>query len=160
MKTIVALSDTHGNVQALESLTGLFSECDYIVHLGDGARDMKNYYADYGNKIYQVNGNCDVMAYGLKYFVLEVEKVRILLTHGDVYGVKNGLNKVKDYAKSLDCSVVLYGHTHQAEIQEIEGVMLINPGSLSYFTTEKSIAYVIVNGEKVVAKINKTAVKN
>ena len=160
MKTIVALSDTHGNTQAINSLIGLFGESDYVVHLGDGARDMKGFYADFGEKIYQVNGNCDVVAYGLKHFVLEIEKVKVLLTHGDLYGVKNGLKRLVEFAKSEDCSVVLYGHTHEAKIEEIEGVMLINPGSLSYFAAEKSIAYVIINGEKVVAKINKSVVKN
>ena len=160
MKTIVALSDTHGNAQAINDLVGLFSECDYIVHLGDGARDMKNYYADFGKKIYQVNGNCDVGGYDLKTFILEVEKVKVLLTHGDAFGVKLGFSALVNYAKSKGCTVVLYGHTHQAKIDEIEGVMLINPGSLSYFSTEKSIAYVIINGEKVVAKINKSVVKN
>ena len=160
MKTIVALSDTHGNTQSINCLVGLFSECDYIVHLGDGARDMKNFYADFGEKIYQVNGNCDVGAYGLKTFILEVEKVRVLLTHGDNYSVKTSLSSLVKYAKSEDCKVVLYGHTHQAQIDEIEGIMLINPGSLSYFNEDKSIAYVVVNGEKVVAKINKSVVKN
>ena len=43
MKTIVAISDTHGNNQSIGELFGLFSECNYIVHLGDGARDMKNF---------------------------------------------------------------------------------------------------------------------
>ena len=160
MKTIVAISDSHGNAQALHQLKGLFSECDFIVHLGDGARDMKDFYNDFGNKIYQVNGNCDVLSFGLKHFVLEVEKVKILLTHGDEYGVKSGLSRLVNFAKELGCRVVLYGHTHEAKIQEINDVLLINPGSLSYFTAEKSIAYVVINGEKVVAKINKSAITN
>ena len=92
MKTIVALSDTHGNTQAIGDLIGLFSECDYIVHLGDGARDIKNYYAHFANKIYQVDGNCDAGGFGLKTIVLEVEKVKILLTHGDNFGVKFSLD--------------------------------------------------------------------
>ena len=160
MKTIVVLSDTHGNASAIENLIGLFSESDYIVHLGDGARDMKPYYKDYGEKIYQVNGNCDITSFGLKHFVLEVEKVRVLITHGDLYGVKGGLDRLVKFAKSEDCSVVCYGHTHQANVEVIDGVTLVNPGSLSYFSVEKSIAYLVINGEKVVAKINKSIIKN
>ena len=158
MKTIVALSDTHGNISAIERLTTLFSESDYVVHLGDGARDMKSYYANYGEKIYQVNGNCDITAYGLKYFVLEVEKVRVLLTHGDGFGVKSSLKRLVEFAKSENCQVALYGHTHESKIEEIDGVLTVNPGSLSYFTAEKSVAYLVINGEKAVAKINKSII--
>ena len=160
MKTIVAISDTHGNVKAVEGLYGLFSECDYIVHLGDGYRDMKTLYQEFGSKIYQVDGNCDVTVSPLKYFILEVEDVKILLTHGDMFGVKISLTRLADFALKNDCRVALYGHTHQADVQTVNGVTLVNPGSLSYFTAQKSIAYIVVNGSKVVVKINENAVKN
>lgn len=157
---IVVVSDTHGNVKALEQLRGIFFESDYIIHLGDGAKDMKEFYSEFGNKIYQVDGNCDVFCTGLKEFVLDVGKIKILLTHGDCFGVKSGLDNLISHAKALGCKIALYGHTHNAEILERDGVLTLNPGSLSYFTAQKSIGYIVINGEKAVASINKRAVKN
>jgi putative phosphoesterase len=160
MKTVLVLSDTHGNLTAVESLYSLVSESNYVVHLGDGYRDMKPFYADFGDKIYQVDGNCDFTGLGLKYFVLEVEGVNILLTHGDSFSVKTGLSRLIEFAKSKNCKVALYGHTHEPKILEVDGVLTVNPGSLSYFTPFKSVAYLVINGDKVVAKLNYNAVKN
>lgn len=160
MKTLVAIADSHGNVSAVEKLRPLLNESDYIIHLGDGARDMKNFYQDFGNKIYQVDGNCDIGGYNLKYFTFDIEKVRVLITHGDNFGVKFGLGRLVEFAKQENCNLVLYGHTHEASIQTIDGILVVNPGSLSYFTAQKSVAYVVINGEKVVAKINYSIVKN
>lgn len=156
---IVVVSDTHGNVKALEQLRQIFIDSDYIVHLGDGARDMKDFYSEFGNKIYQVDGNCDVFASSLKEFILEIGKVKILLTHGDLFGVKTGRERLINYAMKKGCNAVFYGHTHNQEISLIDGITVVNPGTLSYFASEKTFAYVVINDEKIVATINKTTVK-
>ena len=44
MKTIVVISDTHGHRAGIEKLKPLFAENDYIIHLGDGASDMRDIY--------------------------------------------------------------------------------------------------------------------
>ena len=44
----------------------------------------------------------------------------------------SGLTALAIEAKRRDCQIALYGHTHNALISEIEGVTLINPGSLRY----------------------------
>ena len=41
MKKILILSDTHGNGKALEKLSPLVAENDYVIHLGDGVGDMR-----------------------------------------------------------------------------------------------------------------------
>ena len=42
MKTFVVLSDTHGRRKNMEKISALFWENDYVVHLGDGAGDMRD----------------------------------------------------------------------------------------------------------------------
>ena len=57
---------------------------------------------------------------------------KILLTHGHYYGVSMGPEGVVDEARSRGCDIVMYGHTHKPFLAKIDGVIALNPGSLSY----------------------------
>lgn len=151
MKTVIVLSDSHGRRGVIEKLFPLFAENDYIVHLGDGASDMREVSGRYPEKVYAVKGNCD-FSRGIGELVLEAEGVRMLLCHGHAYGVKSGLSRLVAHAKELGCSVALYGHTHYAAVEEIDGVLCINPGSAGSHASP-SYCYLVVHGEKVTAKI-------
>ena len=59
MKTVAVLSDTHGNRKAIDRLSQILSECDYIIHLGDTSEDGAYIRSNYGSKTYLLNGNCD-----------------------------------------------------------------------------------------------------
>ncbi len=150
MKKLVVLSDSHGNKRAVERLTPLLGENDYVVHLGDGAGDMRNFARLYPDKVYQCAGNCDFCSPLPHEGVLEVERVKIFYCHGHQYGVKRDLYALAQAAKARGCTVALYGHTHRAKISEIEGVTLINPGTLSLSTeTGGSYCYLVVQKETV-----------
>ena len=82
MKTLIILSDTHGNRNVADQLASLAAENDYIVHLGDGAEDMKELRNRYPEKTYACVGNCDLFAPLPEDGVLEVENVRIFYCHG------------------------------------------------------------------------------
>ena len=105
-----------------------------------------------GEKLYRVHGNCDWGS--LKDIVVKVGDVKIFATHGDLYGAKQSDEKLIDKAKREGCSVVLFGHTHNPEIYHRDGVLLINPGSLSKYASKKTFAYMVVCGEKVTPIIN------
>lgn len=152
MKTLIILSDTHGNRKDVERLDGIFAESDLIVHLGDTSDDGGKIRAKYPEKTYLINGNCDFIKLGEDELVLEVEGVKIFATHGHLYSAKHTLTRLAARAKELGCRIALYGHTHRADEREIDGVALLNPGTLSRYA-DKSYAYLVVNGEKTVAKI-------
>jgi hypothetical protein len=152
MKTITVISDTHGNRTAMEKLSCIFKESDYIIHLGDTSSDgniIKNAYPD---KTYLLNGNCDFVRFGLKEIVLQVEGVKIFACHGDAYGVKSDLSRLAYKAQEEGCTVALYGHTHVFNETEMGGVKLFNPGTLSRYS-QNTYLYLVVNGDKVVGKI-------
>lgn len=150
MKTLVVLSDTHGSGKGIEKMRSILDENDFIVHLGDGFSESRKLIGDYPDKAYACSGNCDVLSPLPDEGILEIERVRILYTHGHRYGVKSTLVRLAQEAKKKDCTVALYGHTHTARIDEIDGVMLVNGGSLRYPAGEGgSYAYLVVNGEKV-----------
>ncbi len=150
MKKCIVMSDTHGSQKGIEKLKPLFAENDYIIHLGDGAGDLKEIFSVYPNKVYQCRGNCDFISAYPDEFVLEIEQVRILCCHGHAYGVKTLLGVLANEAKKKGCDVALYGHTHRADICEMDGVTLINPGSLRYPASEGgSYCYLVVHKDKV-----------
>lgn len=154
MKRLIAVSDTHGNAKAVEKLLPLIKENHYFVHLGDGLSDLRLALEECPKKTHFCVGNCDFYPGVLDEGVLEVENARIFYCHGHRYGVKGGLGVLARRAKELNCQLALYGHTHQAGITEIDGVTLVNPGSLRYpFGEGGSYAYIVVNGEKITAVI-------
>ena len=56
--------------------------------------------------------------------------MRILLTHGHRYGVKEDLQRLTYAALEQACAVALFGHTHEPFLAREQGVLLLNPGSL------------------------------
>lgn len=147
MKTFVILSDSHGRKGVLEKVSPLFGENDYLVHLGDGSADMRNTFSEFPEKTYICRGNCD-FAYGQDEFVIQAEGKRIFCCHGHRYGVKSGLSRLASRAKELDCEIALYGHTHRAAAEEINGVLCINPGSAGAYA-EGSYCYLVLHNGKI-----------
>lgn len=151
MKTFVVLSDSHGRRNALEKIKPLFAENDFIVHLGDGSGDLRDTFSQYPEKTYICKGNCDLF-YGEEEFVLEEEGVSLLCCHGHKYGVKSGFARLAAHAKERGCSVALYGHTHRAEVREVDGVLCMNPGALGAYANP-SYLYLAVHKGKVTPAI-------
>lgn len=147
MKTFVVLSDSHGRIDVARKFRTLFAENDYIVHLGDGSADMRAVFGEYPDKTYICKGNCD-FSYGEDEFVIHAEGVSILCCHGHKYGVKSGLARLAARAKELYCEVALYGHTHIAAAEEVDGVLCINPGSAGAYAGG-SYCYLVVHGGKI-----------
>lgn len=151
MKTAVMISDSHGNMPRLNELKSIFAESDYIIHLGDTSSDGSAVRTEFPDKTTVINGNCDFIKLGEDEAVIEMENVKIFATHGHLYSVKSTPAKLAARAKELNCSIALYGHTHQAREEIIDGVTVINPGNLSRYS-QNSYCYLVVNGDKAVAK--------
>ena len=151
MKTIVALSDTHGNVSAMEKICQIMKENDFVFHLGDFYKDAFLFKRDLGDKLYCVAGNCDG---GGDDLFLQIEELKVMLTHGDRYGVKDGIDRLYYKAKELGVNVVFYGHTHCADITVYDGITFINSGCMKN-CFDQSYCYAVINKDKIVAKIVK-----
>ena len=152
MRKIVVVSDSHGNRRALDGLDGIFAESDCIIHLGDTSSDGNYIRGKYPDRTVVINGNCDLLGVGEKETVLHIEGVNIFACHGHMYSVKSTLSRLAARAKELDCAIALYGHTHDARESEIDGVTLLNPGTLSRYAG-KSYMYLVINGDKFTQKI-------
>lgn len=150
MKTILAFSDTHG-APLPSRLLSVARESDLVFFLGDGLGGLREL-ADHPG-LYAVKGNCDFLP-SPDELTLDVEGVRVFLTHGHLYGVKTDLLNLSLRAEELGCSLAFFGHTHIAETVPRGGLTLINPGSAARPAYGvPTYAYTVVNGKKAVATL-------
>lgn len=129
MKTAIVLSDTHKNIQTIEKIESELLKADYVIHLGDCAKDMGFLKKKLGDKLIRIKGNCDAGSLLPKEKIIEIDGVRLLLTHGHKYRVKQTLQNLGMKTLSEKCAAALYGHTHLSSIKPFGEVLLLNPGS-------------------------------
>ena len=55
---------------------------------------------------------------------------------------------LRDAAVENHCDIVFYGHTHVAKDETLDGIRLVNPGSLRYSRDGRSPSYAIVTIEE------------
>ena len=131
MKVLI-ISDTHGRDKWLNQVIEKERGLDRIIHLGDleGAEDYLETIAPCPVEI--VSGNNDFFTDYPREKIIEISGYRIFLTHGHYYGVSFGRERLAEIARMQGCQMAMYGHTHCPEIDEVEGIRVINPGSLAY----------------------------
>ena len=134
---ILIISDSHGNLIKVRELAVKYK--DYIkIHLGDRGFDSSE--LEKLGFIY-VDGNCD-LTQNIKLRIATIDNSRFLLTHGDLYNVRNTLNNLYYLAKENNCKYVLFGHTHISLKEEMD-VVFINPGAL------KDNHYCLIENEEI-----------
>lgn len=143
------ISDTHGSTIAVDMAVKLAGEVDMWLHAGDIIEDAIYLKESYEVPVVNVAGNND---YWSDYEAKEDEFVEvagrtIMLTHGHIYGVRgsmNGYRKLAAVAKHRGASVVVFGHSHISFVQEVDGVLLINPGSTTYPRDGKGNSFMVM----------------
>ena len=152
---ILLVSDTHGNQTALLQAHEAAGRCDAVIHLGDGEQDTQVLETvDDQIQLFQVAGNCDLGSTKSRELLCEFGKVRLLLCHGDRYGVKSGLSRLIERGHAAAVDVVLYGHTHLAQSVEQEGLLLVNPGTLAVPASYRSYAILEITESGITATIH------
>ncbi|WP_022820094.1 YfcE family phosphodiesterase [Fusobacterium russii] len=129
MKKILVLSDSHGQFEKILKIYEK-EKPDILIYVGDGIGDIEELSYIYQGEFYIVNGNCDFFEknYGVSK-IIEIENFRFLITHGHVYRVKSGLEKLKEEAKKLEVQVAVFGHTHKELLEKFDDFYLFNPGA-------------------------------
>lgn len=147
MKWLIA-SDIHGSAYYCQKLFERYEaeKADRMILLGDvlyhGPRnDLPRDYAPkevikilngIKNEVFSVCGNCDsavdqmVLEFPVlaEYSVLETDGRLIFLTHGHIYNEEKPLPMKKG-------DILLSGHTHVPKCTKKDGLVFMNPGSVS-----------------------------
>lgn len=150
---LVILSDTHGNQTLALSIIDGNGDADHFIHLGDEVEDAC-FLEDMSRRpVIKVCGNCDYTAAYPREKVIELDGRRVMVTHGDLYQVKAGIEKLRKRAGTEKVDVVLYGHTHQPAVQELDGILFVNPGCLKTGCEPHTYAVVTLTKQTVTAEI-------
>ena len=64
--------------------------------------------------------------------IVFIDDFRALITHGHMYGVSMGYQRIWEEGLERGVDAVMFGHTHRPMLEEDEDLILLNPGSLSY----------------------------
>ena len=151
---IGVVSDTHMVISSIERLEKEIDGVDMLIHLGDNVEDIATLKKHYKGEIINVKGNCDFSVSVPSDRLIEVDGKKIFLTHGHRYGVKENLSRLRYKALETGSDIVLYGHTHIANIKFDEGIWYINPGSASLPRDgDRSYAIININEEKIEPKL-------
>ncbi len=143
---ILVFSDSHNNPDLMEKTVSAnlrapasAGRLEAVFFLGDGIRDFEKVCEKHpGLRAEAVLGNCDgyVLLDGGAYEkAVDLGGFRFLLMHGHRHSVKSGIQRAADYAIAKGADVLLFGHTHEAFDEQIDGsaggsVRCINPGSV------------------------------
>lgn len=128
---IAVVSDTHRINKYVNLAKEATKHADILIHLGDNIEDAEELEQGFKGELYAVAGNCDYSSKYPKEGIIEVNGKKIFFTHGDLYGVKSSLNNIFYRGRELEVDIVLFGHTHQQMIEKEQGIILMNPGSIS-----------------------------
>lgn len=148
MKRLFVMSDSHRGTGMLELTAEHIAEnrYDMLIHLGDVCRDAEWLEQQLGRQVISVPGNCDFFSHEAREEELFVENVKILLTHGDGFGVKTGLDRLSYYAEERGCQLALFGHTHSPFSGYVGKSLLVNPGAL----LDGRAALIEIDGERII----------
>ena len=129
---VLIVSDTHGHEENLERILTEKGPFQHLIHLGDveGQEDYIEVIA--GCPVHIVAGNNDFFSDLPREEDFWIKNYHIFITHGHYYGVSVGTDRLCEKAAFRNAKVAMYGHTHRPEIEEKNGITILNPGSLSY----------------------------
>lgn len=166
MKVLV-ISDIHGSSYYARKIEEIVEKenPEKIVLLGDlyyhGPRnELSQEYApmevakilnSLKDKLMVVKGNCDAevdeMISEFKFedhILTNINGKNIYLTHGHKYNIEN--------IPYEDFDILIYGHIHQGFIQEKEGYLFANPGSISLPKGGTEHSYLILEENQITLK--------
>lgn len=129
---IVVFSDSHGNFNRLHRVVEQREDTQLFLHLGDGEREFDDLAAAWPEKkMLFVRGNCDWASQAKSEELLLCGGKKLFFTHGHLYGVKQGTQRILQRARLLKADICCYGHTHTAYTSCEGGVYILNPGSVA-----------------------------
>ncbi|MDR0880361.1 MAG: metallophosphoesterase [Clostridioides sp.] len=149
MRKLAVVSDTHRVELIMDKFIDRIKDCDLILHAGDNFEDCTYIQQLTGKEVIGVPGNCDHKYVGIaeRELVLEVDGVNILLCHGDQYNVQFDTYTLESHAELAGVDVAIFGHTHRPYKTEYNGILYINPGSLSIPRGGTDSGFMILNIE-------------
>ena len=129
---ILIVSDTHGRHSAFDKALKEAGKIDALVHLGDTEGGEDYIEAVCGCPAYVLAGNNDFFSDNIREMEVVFGTKKAFMTHGHYYYVSLGPERIIEEGKMRNADIVMFGHTHKPFLEMIDGMIVLNPGSLSY----------------------------
>lgn len=129
---VLIVSDTHRHNDNYFRVLEREGQLDMVIHCGDAEGSEYLLQEAAGCPLHIVMGNNDFFSNLPREEELEIAGKKVLITHGHYYCVSNGYELLKDEGLARGFDIVMYGHTHRPVVDESDGIVVINPGSLTY----------------------------
>ena len=129
---ILIVSDTHGHLARFRECIKRVAPIDMLIHCGDIEGQENEIRTLSDCECHIVSGNNDYFSDLPREAEFMVGEYRAFLTHGHAYGVSMGYDRIAEEAADRGADIVFCGHTHKPCNEKINGVRVLNPGSLSY----------------------------
>ncbi len=139
---ICVCADSHGNDQGLQQMADR-ERPDMILFLGDGERDWTQVTLKPQTTFAAVCGNCDLFSMEPPFRKFHLCERTIFMTHGHLYGAKQGIYGLMHQAIQNEADLILYGHTHRQDLAEEGGRIYLCPGSMGYL--QEKYAVILLN---------------
>ena len=140
---VVLMSDSHGRDLNIDEILELHKDADMFLHCGDIEHDEFVY-----PQLTTVRGNNDYFGDYPGMIKFKLGSYRVLMLHSHQCGFSNRYQQLSRLAKSEECDTVFFGHTHVAMDEIVNGVRLINPGSLYYNRDGRPVSYCVITVDK------------
>lgn len=155
---IMVISDIHGDINALNYIINIVEKeaINKMICLGDfcsyydDSLDIANRLNSIKDKLICVKGNCDTDTFAQKlqvdlpiYNNIRINNYLVTITHGHIYNsyylpVKHG-------------DIIISGHTHRKEIKHSNGLLILNPGSISR-PRDGIASYILIDNNNIYLK--------
>lgn len=132
MKKILIVSDTHGYNETLWQVIKKEKPFDKLVHCGDFEGSPSMLEAQVDCDVHIVAGNNDFGGGLRPMCTFSIGRHKVVLVHGHKYRLWSDLSSLSYLAMENDADIVMFGHLHIPVVETIDGITLINPGSLTY----------------------------
>ncbi|VDG19228.1 YfcE family phosphodiesterase [Lactobacillus sp.] [Lactiplantibacillus mudanjiangensis] len=151
MKCLV-VSDSHGDRQILVDLLAAYQgKVDAFFHCGDSELTVDD---DVFKQMAVVQGNMDFDSQLPEEVVQTVADTMVYMTHGHLVGVNFSLDHLLANAQQHHAQLAFFGHTHQLGVERHDGILCLNPGSISYPRGE----FARIGGTYAIVETNDTAI--
>ena len=139
----IVCSDNHGDLKSLEKIVEKHPNAKAYLHCGDIELE-----SDLVPAYQIVRGNNDYFYDYEEMIVTRVGDLRVLIIHSHQLPFGNRLEALSKLAKSHNCDIACFGHTHRFQVSEYNDVLCINPGSIAYNRDGSKPSYALVSVDK------------
>lgn len=146
---ILIISDTHRRDDIFFRVMEKERPVNMLIHAGD-VEGSEDFYEAMGEcEFHCVAGNNDFFSMLPMEEEFYIGTNKVFLTHGHQYRISVNEDLILDEAKSRGANILIYGHTHRPVADWRGGILVMNPGSLTYPRQEgRRPSYIILEVAK------------